>query len=848
MSGPWEKYAKQPQEAQAEGPWTKYQATPAQTGPSESESAIRQGASGWTAGLDDEFTGAVGAVGRFAGVKNLGSWKPFQADSKLEFAEPTLSKEEILKAYQDNRDFIRAEQKKDFEVNPKASFAGNFAGSLMSPASKLKAPSKLIGPMTKGQALAQASKTAALQGSVFGAGNSDADLTKGEVGKFALDVGAGGALGAVIPPAVHAAGKGISASAKAGADAAGWVGRKALNVTFGLTDEITSKYLANSERINSAKSLEEIKNIADEGVEKLREAVRQGEINESQAKEALKQMKEQVTRGLSDRKVDAKDALRAAETAFEGAKQRVFEPLKSKTAPTHRAADASEMVGELKTKVQAASGEAVDTLKNSAAEVDLAPVYKSIDDSIARLEGAGTDEALGVAGKLKAYKERLMAQNWAKIPATEAKRLIQGLDEITEYSPMAGSFDQAKGRAFKEVRSAFDRTVKETVPEYRERMKEVSKLASVLDRSNKSFGTPQVATGKLSTMHTPRGQLERQTLLELEQATGKIGAISKEADDFARVQKILKDPQAVRQIEQSLPEYQTLRQAMADVAKRNPKWTRQQIEQATAKERRALAEAVSHKITAEKRLAPYKGVSPKTSENTIKSVMKGDKSNIENRRVLEQLGKETGKNFIQMADDLRIKQAFEKPFHQGARNTLFGTALGTVLGGVIGGLPGAMGMGSMGATYGALVDRFGPKMGKAVLDGIIKLRSSPSVQTIRALELPSAVKQELEREFRVYMNSQKSGEAGTLQRVAETQQEPQRQPAVLPSPTAAPAKREAIWLSRGAENLGLSSDQLERLSRDPKTRQIILDASDLPAGSKHLGELIQKIKKGGGYK
>lgn len=64
----------------------------------------------------------------------------------------------------------------------------------------------------------------------------------------------------------------------------------------------------------------------------------------------------------------------------------------------------------------------------------------------------------------------------------------------------------------------------------------------------------------------------------------------------------------------------------------------------------------------------------------------------------------------------------------------------------------------------------------------------------------------------------------------------------------APAKGEAAWLNRGAERLGLSSEQIERLSRDKKTRELILQASDLKPGSPQLGRLIEQLKKGGAYK
>ena len=42
---------------------------------------------------DDEITGAVGAAGRLAGIKNLGAWKPLDPNSHLEYASAPLSKD-----------------------------------------------------------------------------------------------------------------------------------------------------------------------------------------------------------------------------------------------------------------------------------------------------------------------------------------------------------------------------------------------------------------------------------------------------------------------------------------------------------------------------------------------------------------------------------------------------------------------------------------------------------------------------------------------------------------------------------------------------------------------------------
>jgi hypothetical protein len=109
-------------------------------GPSPTESGLRGVASGFTAGFDDEIGGVIGGAGRLAGVKNLGSWKPFDPNSHLETTDEPLSAEEIVKAYRDNRDALRNDQKLDMATNPKATIAGNLAGAVISPAAKIRAP------------------------------------------------------------------------------------------------------------------------------------------------------------------------------------------------------------------------------------------------------------------------------------------------------------------------------------------------------------------------------------------------------------------------------------------------------------------------------------------------------------------------------------------------------------------------------------------------------------------------------------------------------------------------------------------------------------------------------------
>jgi outer membrane lipoprotein SlyB len=506
---------------------------------------------------------------------------------------------------------------------------------------------------------------------------------------------------------------------------------------------------------------------------------------------------------------------------FSGAKERVLSPIKAINPPIDRAADVSLMVGDLKQKVYEQSKKALETL-NPNTKVSLSKVYSSIKESIDGLRAAGTDESLAVADRLQAYMARQIEQHGDEVGSREAKKLIQGLDDITQYSPMAGSFDKAKNAAFKGVRSSLDQTLKEGSPEYRAAMESVSRDAGLLSEANTAFGSPEVAVGKLGRLNTPRGAFDRSTLGQLENAVGKQGAITKEADAFANAQRILKDQNALRKIEQSLPEYQALRSAMAEVAKRNPRWNAEQIEKATASKRRDLAEAVSRRVFAEHRLAPFKALTPGSTENKIKSLMRG--SDINTKGVMDRLGKESGKDFVQMADDLAVKQSFDKGNTNGSRNTVMGTVVGFMFGGLYGA--------GIGATIGhQVIDRYGPKVGKLILDGMIKVKKSPRIQTIRSLKLPENIKQEMEREFRVFISKQNQSEVSSASRVADYGNEPSRSPSSL--------KGESKWIQDGMDKLGL---QDQSIASSKKARELLIEASGLPANSKKLQIIKNKIQ------
>ena len=86
----------------------------------------------------------------------------------------------LLKAYRENRDAIRDEQKKDMAVNPASTIAGNIGGSFFSPISKK------FRHLVHLANFANAVKREQCKGMAFAASSSDSDLTKGEVKSLRL--------------------------------------------------------------------------------------------------------------------------------------------------------------------------------------------------------------------------------------------------------------------------------------------------------------------------------------------------------------------------------------------------------------------------------------------------------------------------------------------------------------------------------------------------------------------------------------------------------------------------------------------------------------------------------------
>jgi hypothetical protein len=151
--------------------------TPVEQEPNTSmlEAAKTFGLEGASFGLDDELGGALEAAGQFAGVKGLGA----PTISETELQSPVgFDYEKLLNAYQTARDRRRNIKEQQRTDRPGTALAANIVGGV---ATGLKLPMNL--------------PSLAAQGAASSAGMSEADLTQGDVGQFALDTGLGAGLG-----------------------------------------------------------------------------------------------------------------------------------------------------------------------------------------------------------------------------------------------------------------------------------------------------------------------------------------------------------------------------------------------------------------------------------------------------------------------------------------------------------------------------------------------------------------------------------------------------------------------------------------------------------------------------
>lgn len=494
-----------------------------------------------------------------------------------------------------------------------------------------------------------------------------------------------------------------------------------------IPEDVTQKYLKfGDEILDEDSTIQTLKSEVDDVLSNTQNERNRIRELVQQSKERLKDSERAVRDRIADERYGNSLNFENAKKQFTDEYTQVIEQLENKTVAPLREKIFNGM-DELKQKVSFSSGEAFGLLdqqakKNPKLSVDLKPVLSEIDDGLKSLMVGGTpvsNSASSSVADLTRLRERLAQIPGGKITLEDAKRIIQQIDKDQVFVQEKGSFAPEADAVKARIRYLIDDNLKEMVPAYREKMKQVAQDTDLLSDMSRGYKTESSILGKLQSLKTEKGRLIEQPILRrFQQATGI--NFQQDLDDYLKVRDILDSPTELEKLKKTLPSYE---QYVAEEVKRkvlsNPKITREQLGTVQkGPDQRELKTYEDQLLKAEFELEKMKGWSTLNSEGRLKSIQQ-DRNNIQNKKVLQYLSDKQGRtgddSYEAQLERMRIKEAFDKASTNGSRNTL----LGSVVGGTVGLLGGPVG-GGIGGVAGAIggyaLDKYSGQAFRGVLD------------------------------------------------------------------------------------------------------------------------------------
>ena len=483
-----------------------------------------------------------------------------------------------------------------------------------------------------------------------------------------------------------------------------------LSSLLGVKPAVIKEYSKFSDRINSSKNVDALKEISDEFVGKLSADVDASKLKVSDAKQAFNDFSAELKARFQTEGFEAREAVASARQTLKEAHQ-------SRIQQT--AQDLVDTVKLLQEEVSKGSSKSFEILEKSGGSIPVRPIKAKLTSLMNELKIAGKvavgDDASAAVSQMERIRESLNSFP-KEIPLTEAKKLLQQLQQSTSYNKVPGQYSQSGDRALKQLNKSIRLGVEKRSPEYAEQMQKVSADTGLL-KNVEDFGDRARSSGFLSNIEN-NPQVNRREAL---QSLGK-----RFNTDF--VERVNPD---------TLPQRGLLTEAERRLENYRPDKAKEAIEGLLTGSRVSseLGAAQSSELAATSKLSPFKSLAPNSAGQTQsqqKLIQLGKGQNIELTDMFKELSNLTGTDFVQAMKDQNTLAAFQKGAMNGSRNTVLGSVLGFMFGGV-------MGAGSGGAI-GHQVDVYGPKLTKKILDAGIKISKNPTVESIMKTDLPPQVK------------------------------------------------------------------------------------------------------------
>jgi hypothetical protein len=565
-----------------------------------------------------------------------------------------------------------------------------------------------------------------------------------------------------------------------------WAAQKVGKVFAAVPEDTTARYIESPSTINNALPREDINDqILD---------------LKSNAQDQLDKAQEE----LANAKGDAADK-----------KQAYKEALKN-TNLTSMVGNVNDAIGNLKNQVIKGSGDAYDILENSDGKVQTQPLVKLLQDHIDDLHVNGTPKSPSAAqaiSELQAYQQNLAQMGTKKIPGPngtwsidnsltmpEAKQVLQGLDKTINWKRPVGSFAPETDQALGNLRTAIDQDVKGQVPEYAGKMADVSRQSRLLNAASDTFGTPEKSISNLNNIASQKGTAVHLPIIEaLGKETGQ--DLSAPVNDFLDKQKILSTPSLFEKLVSETPEVQRVSSAQSAVD--------------AAKERTQL----------------FNGVTSDSVTSKTKALNGANQYGAQAK--FGPIDEAHGTDFQKQIQARNDADQFAKEGTHGSRMAVIGGTLGGAIGHAVGGTEGAVLGASVGAQGGGVLDKYGGQIFKSGLNkGMAAGRVLKSVgQTLgTSLERAPSI----------------SGQ-GVTSMIPTAPSFPQ----AASNQNSVDPKGPDKWAGDGFQNLRghvgdddrkMLEDNKGALLVDPKSKQLLITASNFKPGSKPLDDIMKHLK------
>ena len=425
-------------------------------------------------------------------------------------------------------------------------------------------------------------------------------------------------------------------------------------------------------------------------------SARKGLINAADEENLLDQVvgKADEFRGANAKAAEMTDIARKE---YSAAKEALRAEIRGTRPPENLAKEVLGSVNDLAAKVSEGSSKAFDVLANSDVEVPLPKIKAFLTQKINQYKSPNKTNYPGAEAEfaeLAQWREYFDNIGGKTARPEEIKGLIQYLDRKTGPIYAKRVDERSLGeRDLLEFRKFMDSFLKEDVPGYAEAMGSVAKEAALLKNARKMFNGELNTDKTLDRIGKPFKEKELQILKDLSQTTGK--DLIAPMQEYMSAQRSISGPSFGQKAEQ-LPEFGQMKQI--ETARDNLK---EQTKFAT-------------RFTREGTQAQLKRLRSVTQDPIML------------RRDLEELSKQSGVDFIQLNDDLAVKEAFQKGFTHGSRNVNLGAISGQAAFSALGKIGEKLPLIGpvIGAVGGAVIDRSGPFIFKTYLD----LAQSPIYQ------------------------------------------------------------------------------------------------------------------------